>query len=131
MSIEKKDEEILNAAISTYFLSRHAIDPSCLPLSLLWQKAKQEKKLPSEQEITQAKNLTGWQRVEFGIEQIRLPTKGMGLDFGGFGKEFAVDKVSEILRKQNFENFLINFGEIFMHLEEPRMGCLAGRNRKK
>ena len=31
-------------------------------------------------------------------------------DFGGFGKEFAVDQVSEKLRNLNCENFLVDFG---------------------
>ena len=34
----------------------------------------------------------------------------MGLDFGGFGKEFAVDQVVEIATKSKIENLLVNFG---------------------
>jgi thiamine biosynthesis lipoprotein len=36
--------------------------------------------------------LTGWDRVERDAETIRLPQAGMELDFGGFGKEYAVDR---------------------------------------
>ena len=39
-----------------------------------------------------------------------LPLQGMGLDFGGFGKEFATDKVAEILKSISCENFLVDFG---------------------
>ena len=34
----------------------------------------------------------------------------MGLDFGGFGKEFAVDQVSEKLKSLSCKNYLIDFG---------------------
>ena len=36
--------------------------------------------------------------------------EGMGLDFGGFGKEYAADQVSSLLMDLSCENFLVDFG---------------------
>ena len=106
----EKDQHILSAAAFTYFHSNHAIDPSCLPLTFLWQQAKNRNQLPHESEILAAKELVNWGKVEVSDNEIFLPKPGMGLDFGGFGKEFAVDQVSERLKSLSCKNYLIDFG---------------------
>jgi FAD:protein FMN transferase len=110
VSITAEDFEVLRAATFTFFQSKHAIDPSCLPLTQLWQKAKAIKKVPNEDQILEACNLVNWEWVEYTQTEIFLPQPGMGLDFGGFGKEWAVDKIAGLLKSHGHENFLINFG---------------------
>ena len=94
-----EDQLILSAAQYSFFKSNRAIDPSCLPLTLLWQKAKDQNHLPKDSTIHQAKDLVNWNKVILKENEIFLPEQGMGLDFGGFGKEFAVDQVSEKLKQ--------------------------------
>ena len=108
--LEKEDHQILQAASFSFFQSQHSIDPSCLPLTQLWQEAKAQNKVPEEARIAEARNLVNWEKVEYTDDEIYLPNAGMGLDFGGFGKEFAVDQVSKILRELDCEDYLINFG---------------------
>ena len=43
----------------------------------------------------------------------------MGIDFGGFGKEFAVDRVIEIAQEHNIENIIVNFGGDLRTLGSP------------
>ena len=106
----EEDQHILSAATFTYFQSNHAIDPSCLPLTFLWQQARNRNQLPQESEIRTAKDLVNWEKVEISGNEIFLPELCMGLDFGGFGKEFAVDQVSEKLKSLSCKNYLIDFG---------------------
>jgi thiamine biosynthesis lipoprotein len=108
--LTQEDVLTLRAGSFAYFQSNQTIDPSCLPLTALWQKAKAKKQVPQEREISEAKELVNWQNVQISEDEIYLPFEGMGLDFGGFGKEFAVDQVSEKLRNLNCENFLVDFG---------------------
>ena len=110
VSITTEDYEVLRAATFTFFQSKQAVDPSCLPLTQLWQKAKAIKSVPNENQILEARNLVNWEWVEFTKTKIFLAQPGMGLDFGGFGKELAVDKVAELLKNQGYQRFLINFG---------------------
>ena len=108
--LTQEDVLTLRAGSFAYFQSNQTIDPSCLPLTALWQKAKASKQLPHDAEVSQAKELVNWQNVQISEDEIYLPFEGMGLDFGGFGKEFAADQVSEKLRNLNCENFLVDFG---------------------
>ena len=108
--LTQEDVLTLRAGSFAYFQSNQTIDPSCLPLTALWQKAKAKNQVPQEREISEAKELVNWQNVQISEDEIYLPFEGMGLDFGGFGKEFAVDQVSEKLRNLNCENFLVDFG---------------------
>ena len=110
VALTKEDYEILQAATFAFFLSKHAIAPSCLPLTRIWQNATASKILPEEKKVLQARELVNWDYVEYTTDEIFLPKIGMGLDFGGFGKELAVDKIAELLRSHGVENFLINFG---------------------
>ena len=110
VSLTAEDKLVLQAGSFAFFQSNQAVDPSCLPLTSLWQEAKASKRLPQEAEISQAKELVNWHNVQISENKIYLPFQGMGLDFGGFGKEFAVDLVSEKLKGLSCENFLVNFG---------------------
>ena len=110
VSLTAEDKLVLQAGSFAFFQSNQAVDPSCLPLTSLWQEAKASKRLPQEAEISQAKELVNWHNVQISENEIYLPFQGMGLDFGGFGKEFAVDLVSEKLKGLSCENFLVDFG---------------------
>jgi thiamine biosynthesis lipoprotein len=108
--LTEKDALVLRAGSFAFFQSNQTIDPSCLPLTALWQKAKDKNQLPQEHEISEAKELVNWQNVQISEDEILLPFQGMGLDFGGFGKEYAVDQVAEKLRLLSCQNFLVDFG---------------------
>ena len=92
----EEDMLVLRAGSFAFFQSNQTIDPSCLPLTALWQKAKAKNQVPQEHEISEAKELVNWQNVQISEDEIYLPFQGMGLDFGGFGKEFAVDQVIQM-----------------------------------
>ena len=51
----------------------------------------------------------GWQRVRWEPPFITLP-EGMELDFGGIGKEYAVDRAAEWAAKECDSPVLVNFG---------------------
>lgn len=50
-----------------------------------------------------------WQKVTWNERLVRVP-KGMMLDFGGFGKGWLIDGVSELLRAAGHEQFIVNGG---------------------
>lgn len=51
----------------------------------------------------------GWQRVRWEHAQLTLP-EGMEIDFGGIGKEYAVDRVADWAASQTQAPVLVNFG---------------------
>ena len=65
-------------------------------------------RVPSESELAPLLDLIGWPRVELTEGTVRLPARGMELDFGGFGKEYAVDRAALALRDMGAGSALVN-----------------------
>lgn len=66
-------------------------------------------RVPAAAVLAQLLSLVGWERVEREAEQVRLPA-GMELDFGGIGKEYAVDRVCALLGELGVAHGLVNLG---------------------
>jgi len=65
-------------------------------------------RMPSDADLARLLPLIGWRDVEWDADRVRLPRAGMELDFGGFGKEYAVDRALAVLREQGVESGLVN-----------------------
>lgn len=57
--------------------------------------------------------------MQWSDEEVFLPRKGMQLDIGGLGKEFAVDRVMEKAQFRGFRNVLVDFGRDIRVLGAP------------
>jgi thiamine biosynthesis lipoprotein len=110
VSIDAEMEEFLDLSASLFQLSQGVLDVTALPLMRLWDYRAAKPRLPSEAEIAAAKRLVGWAKVQRAPGRVRLPEAGMALDFGGWGKEYAVDIAVQIARKHGIANALVDFG---------------------
>ena len=63
---------------------------------------------PTDAQLAAVLPLIGWDRVEREGATVRLPRAGMELDFGGFGKEYAVDRAALALREAGAASALVN-----------------------
>ena len=63
---------------------------------------------PTDAELASVLPLIGWDRVERNAGTVRLPVAGMELDFGGFGKEYAVDRAALALREAGAASALVS-----------------------
>lgn len=71
-------------------------------------------KLPSAENVNALLPFVGWQKIHWQknqgkISQLQMPP-GMEIDFGGIGKEYAVDSVLRLLSAQTNAPILVNFG---------------------
>jgi thiamine biosynthesis lipoprotein len=66
-------------------------------------------RVPSEEKIARALAQVGWHRVRWERPVLTLPA-GMEIDFGGIGKEYAVDRAAGLLAARSPRAFLVNFG---------------------
>ncbi len=89
-------ERMLDLAEGVHNLSNGILDATMLPLLRVWDWKQVHTSLPSADEIKTALTLTGWSKVQRRPGAVLLPHAGMGLDFGGFGKEFAVDRLARM-----------------------------------
>lgn len=120
------DEE----AISLFGLCDHfhwathgILDPTSLPLLALWDTHVEPASAPSDQQVQQARSRVGWKRFQREGDHVFLPEPGMGIDVGGIGKEYAVDRVMEMAVQAGIANCLVDFGhDLRVRGEPPEKG---------
>jgi len=110
VAVDAEMDRMLDLCNTVHQLSRGLLDPTVLPLLRAWDYRNKPARLPSEEEIRKAQSLVGWVKVERRKGQVRLPLAGMALDFGGFGKEWAVDAVALLAAEQGLPAALVDFG---------------------
>jgi FAD:protein FMN transferase len=66
-------------------------------------------RVPTTSAVRAAKKYVGWHRVSWDGTIISMPA-GMEIDFGGIGKEYAVDRAAGLIREQYISACLVNFG---------------------
>ncbi|MBA4387551.1 MAG: FAD:protein FMN transferase [Verrucomicrobia bacterium] len=103
--------------------TKRVFDPSVLPLARLWDYKHAHPTVPEPDAIERARSLVGWRKVQRRKGAAFLPTKGMAVDLGGIGKEYAVDRVMEMALNAGLQNVLVNFGhDLRVHGEPPEGG---------
>jgi thiamine biosynthesis lipoprotein len=110
VTIDQEMATMLDLADDMFHLTKGILDPSMLPLLQVWDWKKVHTELPATTAINEALRLTGWGKVQRRANAIFLPHAGMGLDFGGFGKEYAVDQLVKIAVRHSIVDALIDLG---------------------
>ncbi len=110
IEIDDEMERMLEMCATVHFMTQGIVDVTAGPLAKLWDYHVEHPRLPSEAEVSAARSLVGWSMVEREPGRVRLPRTGMSLDFGGWGKEFAVDMAIQIAAEHGIEQALIDFG---------------------
>ena len=105
---------LLNYAHTCFQQSEGLFDISSGVLHRVWNFKTSE--VPANTSIDGLLGLVGWNKVERDAGSIRLPHAGMEIDFGGFGKEYAVDRAASVLASYGIANAMINLGGDLMVL---------------
>jgi thiamine biosynthesis lipoprotein len=100
--------ELLNYAQTLFDISEGLFDISSGVLRRAWDFRKEN--LPRDEVIELLLPLVAWGIIERDVDTIFLPKKGMEIDFGGFGKEYAADRVAFILQDLGVRSGLVNLG---------------------
>lgn len=66
-------------------------------------------KIPSDEKIAKVLHKVGWDRIQYNHTDITLP-KGMQIDFGGIGKEYAADCCAALAPENIGSHVLVNLG---------------------
>ncbi len=135
--IDPVTERIFELCEQLVFFTRGAFDPTALPLIQLWNWKANPPAIPTGSQIAAARKLVGWDKVQRRPGAVFLPERGMAIDLGGIGKEYAVDCVVELARQHGIADVLVDFGQdvraagnLMRHigLEDPKRPgqCWAG-----
>ena len=110
VTVDPATEQLLDVAADLHRDTGGILDITILPLLRVWDWKTVHQHLPEPAAVSRALALTGWDKVQRKPGSIFLPEAGMGLDFGGFGKEFAVDAVVHIARSHGLTDCLVDLG---------------------
>ncbi|WP_416304823.1 FAD:protein FMN transferase [Neptunicella sp. SCSIO 80796] len=109
VDIDAETFKLLNFANTCFELSQGLFDITSGVLRRAWRFDGSDN-LPSESLVNSLRDLIGWQHVRFNSRTITLPY-GFELDFGGIGKEYAVDAVARLCQQAAPDvSVLVNFG---------------------
>ena len=104
--------EIFRESTAAYQKSGGAFDISVGALSLLWRKARKEKRFPTAAEVTGAREKAGLRFVRFDFVHHTITTrkKGIRFDLGGIAKGYAARRVVCFLYRQGINSALADAG---------------------
>jgi thiamine biosynthesis lipoprotein len=97
---------LLRYAGALFDLSGGLFDATSGVLRRAWDFSKQS--LPEKGSIEGLLELVGWNNVECDGNSVRLVKKGMQIDLGGIGKEYAADRAAEILHEKGVLHGYVN-----------------------
>lgn len=108
VSIDAETDALLDYAATTFEQSDGLFDITSGVLRAAWDFA--SGRLPDQATIDGLLPQVGWSKVLREAGRVRLAREGMEIDFGGFGKEYAVDRVTVLLREQGVTAGLVDLG---------------------
>jgi thiamine biosynthesis lipoprotein len=106
--MDPETESLINFASQCFELSEGLFDITSGVLRRAWTFDGSDR-IPQHALIEQLLPLVGFEKLKWRPPHLTLPP-GMELDFGGLGKEYAVDRAYELLAAREATPFLINFG---------------------
>lgn len=112
VAIDEETYQLLIFADQCYQLSDGLFDISSGVLQKVWRfqaSSGHQAIFPSQTSINTVLSYVGWHKIYFDRQQITL-AKGMEIDFGGIGKEYAVDRSIILAKQLTNQPVLVNLG---------------------
>jgi thiamine biosynthesis lipoprotein len=106
--LDEETSQLVDYAATLWQLSNGAFDITSGVLRYAWRFSEPQNK-PTAEAIRELLQRVGWQRVLWARPKLTLPD-GMEIDFGGIGKEYAVDRAVTLLGESLDVPTLVNFG---------------------
>jgi thiamine biosynthesis lipoprotein len=103
---------LLKQARSLSHLTQGGFDITFVPLWQLWGRCAKERRLPSAEELQQAKALVDYRKLRLREEtrEVELDLAGMQVNLGGIAKGYALARAAEVMQQEGLDNFLVNMG---------------------
>ncbi|MCW8856868.1 MAG: FAD:protein FMN transferase [Kangiella sp.] len=108
IEVDEETARLLDFADLCFEVSDGMFDITSGVLGKIWQ-FNGSSNVPSQKAIAKLLPKIGWNQVSWSNPTLQMPA-GMALDFGGIGKEYAVDSAATLARAITDCAVLINFG---------------------
>jgi thiamine biosynthesis lipoprotein len=107
IEVDEETANLLDFAGALHAQSEGLFDITAGVLTRLWDA--QRGRVPAREEIAQALQVTGWQRMQWRRPTLRIPA-GMRLDLGGIVKEYAADRCAQLCRDAGVDSGVVDLG---------------------
>jgi thiamine biosynthesis lipoprotein len=111
LELDDEADRLLSLCAEMHRLTRGVFDPAALPLLRIWDWKADPPRIPDESAIRAALEVCGWDKVQRRPRAIRLPIAAMGIDLGGIGKEYAVDRLIALARTFGIADVMVDIGQ--------------------
>jgi len=108
IEVDEETAALLDFARQCFDLSEGLFDITSGVLRRAWTFDGSDR-IPDAAAIAPLLRLVGFDKLQWKPPRLLLPA-GMELDFGGIGKEYAVDRAYQLLAERDSRPFLVNFG---------------------
>ena len=106
--VDDETAALLDFAQTAHRESGGRFDATSGVLGRVWDFRSNE--LPDPAALAATRALVGWSKLAWERPRIVLPIPGMQLDFGGFVKEYAADRVAVLCRDASLGSGLVDLG---------------------
>ncbi len=108
LEVDEETASLLDFASQCFDLSEGLFDITSGALRRAWRFDGSDR-IPDAASIERLLPLVGFDKLQWKSPRLMLPAD-MELDFGGIGKEYAVDRAYELIAARDWTPILINFG---------------------
>jgi thiamine biosynthesis lipoprotein len=108
VEVDEETALLIDYAALCHALSEERFDVTSGVLRRVWRFDGSDR-VPAAEAVTAILPLIGWDKVSWQRPFLTLPS-GMEIDFGGIGKEYAVDRAALLLQAETSDSFLVNYG---------------------
>jgi len=104
--------EVLRASRAFYDQTGGAFDVTCRPIIELWKRAGEAGRLPTKQELAEARKSSNWDQITIkaGSDELVKARATACVDLGGIAKGYGIDKAVEAMMKATPAGGLVNVG---------------------
>ncbi len=108
LEVDSETAQLLDFSNKLYLLSDGMFDVTSGVLRQAWTFDGSDH-IPDKNKINKIISNVGWSKVSWNSPLLVLP-ENMQIDLGGVGKEYAVDRCIQLIRKSSKVSCLVNFG---------------------
>ncbi|MFH1748472.1 MAG: FAD:protein FMN transferase [Planctomycetota bacterium] len=102
----------IQKAVEVAEASGGAFDITCRPLVSLWRRTTKNNRLPTDEEIADARERVGWDKLRLHPQRssVEKLARGMQIDLGGIAKGYALDLAAEAMKQAGATGGLVDVG---------------------
>lgn len=110
IEVDSETADLIDYSVRCHELSEGLFDITSGALRRVWTfDGSGAGSVPTEARLREVLECVGWHRVTWNRPVLTL-ARGMELDFGGIGKEYAVDRALTLAQLRSPDPLLVNFG---------------------